>query len=77
MSAALQRVMALNLAARARTTRRSSTARLPVALLPVRLETRFATGAAGPELLVRIYPDEIHADRHEPELTAEEDAAGT
>jgi hypothetical protein len=49
---------------------------LPVALLPVRLETRFASPATGPELLVRIYPDDIHTDRHEPELTAEEDAAG-
>jgi hypothetical protein len=49
---------------------------LPVALLPVRIETRFATGAAGPELLVRIYPDDIHADRHEPELTDLENAAG-
>lgn len=49
---------------------------LPVALLPVRVETRFAAGAAGPELLVRIYPDDIHADRHERELTAEENAAG-
>ena len=38
----------------------------PVALLPVRLETRFA----GSLLQVRIFPDEILADTHEPGLTA-------
>ena len=46
--------------------------RVPVALLPVRLETRFGSDAGGPRLLVRIFPDDVHVDRHEPGLTAEE-----
>ena len=46
----------------------------PVAMLPVRLETRFVarTGAPGTDLLVRIYPDDIHSSSHEPELTQDE-----
>src|SRR5262247_603688 len=47
-------------------------ARFPVALLPVRIETRFRDA----ELLVRIYPDSILADSHEPLLTLNEVAAG-
>jgi hypothetical protein len=49
----------------------------PVVLLPVRLETRFVTDAAGPALLVRIYPDEIHVDSHRAQLSDAEVAAGT
>jgi hypothetical protein len=53
----------------------------PLLLLPVRLETRFAwldsaggrsfVESAGGDraLLVRIYPDDVHDDPHEPELT--------
>jgi hypothetical protein len=46
---------------------------LPLVLLPVRLETRFFTLADGTtELRVRVFPDKIHCDSHEPELTPDE-----
>lgn len=50
---------------------------LPLVLLPVRVETAYLPTAAGMDLVVRIYPDDIHVDTHEPELTAAELAAGT
>lgn len=50
----------------------------PLLLLPVRLETRFVprrTGA-GTDLLLRVYPDDLHIDSHEPGVTADEERWG-
>ena len=45
----------------------------PLVLFPVRLETRFFLLADGSsELRVRVYPDKVHMDCHEPGLTADE-----
>ena len=45
----------------------------PLLLLPVRLETRYK----GNELCVRIYPDQVFVETHEPRLTQEELDAGS
>jgi hypothetical protein len=45
---------------------------VPIALLPVRLETHWDTGT----LHVRIYPDVLSVDGHDPRLTPAEQAAG-
>jgi hypothetical protein len=50
---------------------------LPITLLPVRIETRFAGTPASPQLQVRLYPDDIHIDQHDPRLTRGELAAAT
>jgi hypothetical protein len=47
-------------------------AAVPLALLPVGLETRFS----GDTLLIRVLPDEAHVEDHEPELTDGEVDAG-
>ena len=44
----------------------------PVLLLPVRLETRFKGG----DLLIRIYPDQVSINTHDPRLTVAELKAG-
>lgn len=51
---------------------------VPLVLLPVRLETRFFTLPGNvTELQVRVYPDKIHIDSHEPDLTTDEHTWGT
>jgi hypothetical protein len=52
-------------------------AQLPITLLPVRVETRFAGTPESPQLQVRLYPDDIHVDQHDPRLTRGEVAAAT
>ena len=52
-------------------------ARTPLLLLPVNIETRFLSTGAQQELWVRIYPDQIAINSHEPELTEQEIADGT
>ncbi|GAB3960424.1 hypothetical protein GCM10027614_82260 [Micromonospora vulcania] len=49
---------------------------VPLVLLPVRLETRYDTDPASTRLRIRVYPDDIHLDAHEPELTDAEAEAG-
>ena len=47
-----------------------------IAMLPIRIETRFAGTDAAPQLLVRMYPDDVHLDGHDPRLTGSEISAG-
>jgi predicted nucleic acid-binding Zn-ribbon protein len=49
---------------------------VPLILFPVRLETCFEQRDGGTNLLVRIYPDTVHVDTHEPGLTDDELAWG-
>ena len=45
-------------------------------MLPVRIETRFAGTPASPRLQVRLYPDDVHVDRHDPRLTSRRGGGG-
>jgi len=47
-------------------------AQIPMLLLPLRIETRFANSSTGPELWVRIFPDQISIDSHDPTLSSAE-----
>jgi hypothetical protein len=49
---------------------------VPLVLFPVRLETRYDDDPASTRLRIRVYPDDIHLDTHEPELTEAEAEAG-
>ena len=48
----------------------------PLALLPVRLETRLFATRGQAEVRIRVYPDKIHLDAHDPDLTVDEVAVG-
>jgi hypothetical protein len=50
---------------------------VPLLLLPVRLETRFLPDRNPTEIVVRIFPDDIHHDRHQEHLTRAEWEAAT
>ena len=49
---------------------------VPLALLPVRIETRFIPNSGGFELRVRVYPDDIQVNAHKPKLTGDEAELG-
>jgi hypothetical protein len=51
---------------------RALSTQYPIALFPVRIETRFQIVTDNPRLQIRVYPDEILADSHEPSLTQQE-----
>lgn len=49
---------------------------LPLLLLPVRLEAVYQVTGGATQLLLRVYPDDVHVDAHEEELTDTEREAG-
>jgi hypothetical protein len=49
---------------------------VPVLLLPVRLEAVYQLTAGATQLLLRVYPDDVHVDAHEDGLTDTELASG-
>jgi hypothetical protein len=56
---------------------RIETPALPLVLLPYRIETRFMDVGQSSELWLRIYPDQIAINAHQPSLSADEITAGT
>ncbi len=52
-------------------------ASIPLALFPVRLEARWLPLADPTEIVIRIFPDEITVDRHQPWLTETEYSLAT
>lgn len=48
----------------------------PIALLPVRLETRYVPVGQPTALRIRVYPDDVQTIEHTPALTTDEDTAG-
>lgn len=51
-------------------------AEFPIVFLPIRLETRIRMQSLNAQLLVRVFPDDVHIDTHEPALTEDEVADG-
>ncbi|MEO7337683.1 MAG: hypothetical protein ABIV63_13985, partial [Caldimonas sp.] len=49
----------------------------PIALLPMRIETRYVEPGRVDRLRIRVYPDDLNTIEHEPALTAAERQAGT
>ena len=49
----------------------------PIALLPMRLETRYFPPAAPASLRIRVYPDDLNTIEHTPALTEDERQGGT
>ena len=49
---------------------------IPILLFPVRMETKFRPDLSPPQLWVRIYPDDIAIETHEPLLTEQEYEGG-
>lgn len=50
--------------------------RTPILLFPLRIQTRYRQSSDGPMLLVRVYPDDISVQSHDPALTPGERTAG-
>ncbi|GAB2867915.1 hypothetical protein GCM10022221_80940 [Actinocorallia aurea] len=49
---------------------------VPLLLLPLRIEAVYSSVAGSAELLIRVFPDDVHVDAHERGLTKEEREAG-